>query len=62
MLRFYQGAFSPDDVRAMMPEQFGDWVHEMNVIMELENPEKEKGVTGKAVHAAAMLDPAVRIK
>ena len=60
MLRFYKGAISIDDVRAMTPMQFGDWVHEMNVILELENPEEKRAITGDAIHAAVMADPAVR--
>lgn len=59
-MRFYNGAIEIDDIRAMTPEQFGDWVHEMNVIMELETPKEEKGISGNAVRDAAMLDPAVR--
>ena len=61
MLRFYKGAISIDDVRAMTPERFGSWVDEMNKIMELENPEaKKEGLSGNALISAAMNDPAVR--
>ena len=59
MLRFYKGSITPEDIRKMRPEQFGMYVEEMNLITKLEQGDEQPT---QDVRAAAMADPAVRVK
>lgn len=46
----------------MTPEQFGDFVKEMNKLVKMESGPEEKPLSGNALLNAVQSDPAVRIK